>query len=52
MSMQVDETNNFLNIPIKIYPNGQSGHYLCRCIVCNKLFYGDKRDLRCPDHEK
>ncbi len=30
------------------YYNGKPGQYFCRCHVCARQFYGDKRDVCCP----
>ena len=35
-------------MPIKVYPDGKTGNYMCKCAVCGGFFQGDKRDIVCP----
>ena len=35
---------------VKSY-NGVKGQYMCKCMTCGATFYGDKRDIVCPDCE-
>jgi rubrerythrin len=31
------------------YYNGQPGWYYCNCVECQRIFFGDKRDMLCPE---
>lgn len=38
--------------PTKIYPDGRSGQYTCKCVKCGARFMGDKRDYFCEKCDK
>lgn len=42
----------FMNVQVKVYPDGSEGNYFCKCCICDVEFVGRKRDINCgKDHK-